>query len=102
MKGSLGALALVMCMTGSALAADVPAYDIKATCREIASVSGGSKVIELQRCKDETAAQERLQKTSVPANTMRTCDEIARMGAGSYVILEQCIKDELDAAAQLQ
>ncbi len=60
-------------------------------------------MIELQCRKDEAASQKRLQKASVPAETMRTCDQISQtLGAGSYMILEQCIKDELDAAAQLQ
>ena len=103
MKGLLGALALVMCTAGPVLAADIPTYDIKETCREIAAAGGGSKVIELQCRKDETASQARLQNASVPADTMKTCDQIAQtLGAGSYMILEQCIKDELDAAAQLQ
>lgn len=103
MKSLFGALALVICMAGPALAADIPAYDIKETCREIAAAGGGSKMIELQCRKDEAASQKRLQKASVPADTMRTCDQISQtLGAGSYMLLEQCIKDELDAAAQLQ
>ena len=103
MRGLFGALALVMCMAGPVLAAEIPAYDINATCREIAAAGGGSKVIELQCRKDEAASQKRLQKASVPADTMQTCDQISQtLGAGSYMILEQCIKDELDAAAQLQ
>lgn len=93
---------MAMCMAGPVLAADIPAYDIKETCREISAAGGGSKMIELQCRKDEAASQKRLQKSSIPADTMRTCDQISRMlGAGSYMILEQCIKDELDAAAQL-
>ena len=103
MKVLLGASVLVMCMAGAALAADIPAYDINKTCGEVAAAGGGSKVIELQCRKDEAASQKRLQKASVPADTMRTCDQISRtMGAGSYTILEQCIRDELDAAAQLR
>ena len=52
MKSVFGALALVICMAGPALAADIPAYDIKETCREIAAAGGGSKMIELQCRKD--------------------------------------------------
>lgn len=90
-------------LSGGAFAAELPQYDIKASCHEIAEIgAGGSTVIERQCRQDEADALRRLKQMDIPTKTLRGCDEIASAGGGeSYVILEQCIKDELDAAADL-
>lgn len=94
--------ACLVAYTCTVQAAELPQYDIKATCKEIADFGGHSNVIELQCRKDEQAAARRLTKRDVPVSIMQTCDEVSRtMGEGSYTILEQCIKDELKAKEQL-
>lgn len=85
-----------------AASGSLPHYDIKAYCKEVADISGGSAMIERECRKMEKAALDELQKMSVPVKTLRYCDEVASVGGkGSYSTLQGCIEMELRAAEDL-
>lgn len=86
----------------SALGGEVPQYDIKTYCRQLADMGGGSAVIERECRKEEKAALKRLEKVTLPERALRYCDEVSSMGGGgSYIILEECIKQEIEAEEDL-
>lgn len=80
----------------------LPQYDIKAYCKQVADISGGSAMIEKECRRLEKVSFNAIQKMSVPAKTMRYCDQVARVGGGgSYSTLQGCIEMELGAAEDL-
>lgn len=87
---------LTLVIIGKAVAANIPEYDIKAFCREIAALDGDNVIIERQCRQDEASAKAHIARMNVPEAVMRRCTEIAAVEAQEmYVILEQCIQEEL-------
>ena len=95
---------LVPCLlpAGTAMA-DMPRYDVKAHCAEIASFGGSYSESLNQSCFEmEQVAYDGLKPgwDALPSAMRTHCDEIARFGeSGSYSLLEACIQQEAKAAS---
>ena len=75
-------------------------YDIKAYCKNVANVSGGSYAIEESCRQMEADARLRVEarRAGVPKRVMAYCDRVAVIGGGgSYAMLDSCIDMELQA-----
>lgn len=96
-------LAGVLCLSSPVLAADLPQYDVKAYCKQVAEVGGGgSKSIELGCRQMEAEALNELRKINIPTQMLNYCREVAEIdGIGSYSTLQGCIIMEQEAASQL-
>lgn len=87
----------------SAHAGELPRYDVKAWCHELATSGGSFSEVLYGTCMDqEQSAYNQLKEkwTTAPAKTRQWCDELARAGggAGSYTLLQTCLDQELRAA----
>ena len=78
-----------------------PVYDTDAYCEDVATVAGGSYVIE-KGCLDlEAAARAEVEGTDVEPRIMEHCYEVATFAGGSYNVLKGCIEMEKQARAGL-
>ena len=85
-------------VSGETLAQD---YDIKKYCQKVATVTGGSYVIE-KGCRDqENAAKKSLAGEKIEARIRSHCEEVARVTGGSYVIMRGCVDQEKAAKRAL-
>ena len=74
-----------------------PEYDTDAYCKHMATVAGGSYVIE-KGCLDlEAAAKAEVEATDVEPRIMEYCNEVATVTGGSYSVLNGCIEMEKQA-----
>ena len=74
-----------------------PVYNTDAYCEDVATVAGGSYVIE-KGCLDlEAAARVEVEGTDVEPRIMEHCDEVATFAGGSYNVLKGCIEMEKQA-----
>ncbi|WP_109312474.1 hypothetical protein [Ruegeria sp. AU67] len=92
-------LAVVLCLATPAIA-EVPRYNAKEYCQQVATVSGGSAMI-LNGCMDmEQQSYNTLKPiwSRIPAQSRNYCDDVARVTGGSYNILQGCIEMEADAS----
>ena len=100
------AISVATLSAGRAEAADMPRYNVKAHCNEIANVGGSYSAMIMKSCfQQEQSAYDQLKPhwADLPAPMRTHCDEIATVGSpGSYVILQSCIKMELDSANEIQ
>lgn len=79
----------------------LPAYDIKAHCRKIGDVAGGSYQIEETCRKNEQEAQKALTTITIPSRISKHCQEIGIVAGGSYQIMLTCVKQEIEAKNRL-
>lgn len=81
----------------------IPAFDIAVHCKQVASLSGGSYMIE-ESCMDmERAAKAEIAAmTDVPERVMQHCARIAQTGGQSYSIMQSCIAMELQSKRKLE
>lgn len=102
MKGLLCVQVFIILLASPVFAADIPQFDIKAYCKNVADVSGGSNVIELG-CRDmENDAKSALAKMSIPSKVLNYCTEVARASGGSYSIVQGCVDMEIDAQQKME
>ena len=94
---------LISAVTFAMAASELPEYDIKAYCAQVAEMSGSSYIIE-KGCRDmEINAKAALEKQeNVEARIMEYCNEVSQMSGGSYTILNGCITMERDARDALR
>ncbi|WP_051387191.1 hypothetical protein [Bradyrhizobium sp. ARR65] len=90
----------LLAFAGAVFAADfqgVPEYRTKRWCKEVANVSGDSKVIYDGCVRHEQSARDELMGSwsTLPIKTQRWCDEVAKAsGPGSYSLLKYCVGEE--------
>ena len=80
--------------------AEMPNYDVKAHCQQVAGMGGGSQMI-LQGCfQQEQSSYNSLKPTwdSLSPTMRNHCNQVASMGGGSYMILKGCVDMELNSA----
>lgn len=76
-------------------------YDIKAHCRKIADIAGGSYQIEETCRKGEQEARKDLTTITIPSRISQHCQEIGAVAGGSYQIMLTCVKKEIEAKDRL-
>lgn len=85
----------------SALAQELPRFDVKAHCKVIANFGGSYSAITERGCfQMEQASYDSLKGpwASLPERMKTHCIEIAKFGGtGNYMTLEGCVKLELEA-----
>ena len=103
MKRILACLACVAVVLGSggALAADLPAYDTDAYCKQIGEAAGGSYAIEESCQKREKRAQDELAKMDIEPRIFKHCEKIGSTAGGTYAIFQSCVKREMGAKQRL-
>lgn len=87
--------------SSSALALELPRYDVETHCKEVAGFGGTYSASIDQSCFTmEQGAYNAIKAMwgSVSANIRKHCDEVASFGGGgSYSILQSCIEMEAEA-----
>lgn len=83
--------------------AEMPNYNVKAHCSEVANFGGAPSQLILSGCyQQEQSSYDALKGAweKLPAATRKHCDSVARFGsgAGSYLILKGCVDQELSAS----
>lgn len=94
---------LVACLTiaSLALAQELPKYDVKKHCREVAGIGGTYSETTYAGCMDiEQAAYDKMKPNwaGFPSRIRRHCLEVASVGgSGNYSTLSGCIELESEA-----
>lgn len=92
----------VFALNGTAMAQDMPRYDVTAHCGKVAAFGGSPSEVVRNGCmKMEQSAYDELkgQWSVFPAAMRKHCDKVATFGgAGSYTTLKGCIDMEKDAS----
>lgn len=87
----------------AASAADMPRFDVKAHCQQVASATGSSSNMLYNSCIDmEQSAYNNLKGhwSSLPENVRSHCQDVASVtGTGSYSLLESCVDMEVSAGS---
>lgn len=80
-------------------AADIPRYDVKSYCAQVANSVGGSEQIRVACFDQEQASYNNLKSrwARIPARTQSYCDQVARAVGSSYMIFDSCVDQELQA-----
>lgn len=88
---------------GSAMAADMPRFDVEGHCGQVAAVGGSPSNTLYNSCIDmEQTAYNGLkgQWASLPASIQNHCLDVASVGGpGSYSLLESCVDMEVSAGS---
>ncbi|MDR0633559.1 MAG: hypothetical protein LBF91_01095 [Azoarcus sp.] len=96
---ALVGLLSVTCASSLALAS--PQFNIRAYCRQVGDVVGGSAMIEATCREQEAEALREIGRMRASARAMRYCTEVAKVTGGSYQILQSCLEQETTAEQQL-
>lgn len=103
MKRVLQSVMLASFLPLIASAADMPRFDVKAHCQQVASATGSSSNMLYNSCIDmEQSAYNNLkdQWGSLPGNVRSHCQDVASVtGPGSYSLLESCVDMEVSAGS---
>lgn len=105
MSRVIGKLGFILLATSvsvtSALAAEIPRYDVESWCKTVAASAGGSSALIYNGCFDqEQDAYSALKQSwgATPDKTRRWCNQVAMSGgSGSYMILKGCMDQETEA-----
>lgn len=93
-------------LTGTAIASEMPRFDVEAQCEMVASVGGEFSNMTYNGCIQlEQSAYDRFKGewASIPVEIRRQCIEVATVGGpGSYSALGGCIDLETQAADNRQ
>jgi hypothetical protein len=102
---TLTAAAALLLVAGTAHA-EMPNYNVQASCTEVAELTGAFSETLMQGClKMEQSAYNALKPTwdSLPAEMRTSCTEVAEItGHGSYSLLHGCVKMEQSASRKNQ
>lgn len=86
----------------STVMADMPDFDVKAHCNEVANFGGSSSQMILSGCYHQEQASYNARKPiwdRLPAAVRKHCNEVAKFGSpGSYLILSGCVQQESTAS----
>lgn len=92
---------VMLLLSATALAADIPRFDAEAHCEQVAGFAGDSSNMLYNSCIDmEQSAYNSLkgQWPSLPANVQGHCEDVSSFGGpGSYTMLESCVDMEVSA-----
>ena len=75
-------------------AQDAPSFDVKAYCKDVAKMAGGSYTLEKGCRQNERNARDWAQHTTVSAQIDRYCRDVARSTGGSYSLYKGCVMNE--------
>jgi hypothetical protein len=82
--------------------AEMPSYDAKAWCQQVAAAGGSFSELIYGGCLQQEQTEYNALKPNwdgLPAKVRGWCDQVARAGGqGSFVILKGCVEQELGAA----
>lgn len=95
------AICAMLLISSAVEASDLPRYDPKKFCREVANVSGGSAMIEEGCMQIEQQAYNNLKSSwaSYPERARNFCNQVANTSGGAYQILEGCIQQEVQTGS---
>ena len=100
----MGLLGLALAAWALPARAEMPNYDVKAHCTQIASYGGSLSQSLLQTCyQQEQSAYDALKPSwdQLPAAMRQHCNQIASYGGtGSFSLLRTCVQQENAAARQ--
>ena len=99
-------MALTLAVPVTALAQDLPRFDVQVHCQRLAGLGGLMSQSVFGICMDvEQAAYDGLKPTwqALPSAVREHCLSLASLGGlGSYAVLKTCIQVEVDAGKQNQ
>lgn len=81
-------------------AQELPRFDVKAHCHEVASFGGTYSALTERGCFDlEQSSYDSLKRewADLPASVKRECISVASFGGGDYMTLRGCVDLEIDA-----